>query len=134
MFFFFFKQKTAYEMRISDWSSDVCSSDLQVRRFDLLLRGPRPPAGLAGIDQLIALRRNPLPQKEGGGGLSVWWAEVRVILAPLEAAIVQGIPLPGQLAALRRSEERRVGAEGVSTVSTRCTPNSFTINQQTPTN
>src|SRR3546814_1218237 len=37
-FFFFFKQKTAYEMRISDWSSDVCSSDLfahcnyQVRR------------------------------------------------------------------------------------------------------
>src|SRR3546814_13396739 len=30
--FFFFKQKTAYEMRISDWSSDVCSSDLQIGR------------------------------------------------------------------------------------------------------
>src|SRR3546814_4420285 len=29
--FFFFKQKTAYEMRISDWSSDVCSSDLSRR-------------------------------------------------------------------------------------------------------
>src|SRR3546814_8809251 len=29
---FFFKQKTAYEMRISDWSSDVCSSDLQYGR------------------------------------------------------------------------------------------------------
>src|SRR3546814_6894618 len=29
---FFFKQKTAYEMRISDWSSDVCSSDLRARR------------------------------------------------------------------------------------------------------
>src|SRR3546814_11418322 len=29
MFFFFFKQKTAYELRISDWISDVCSSDLQ---------------------------------------------------------------------------------------------------------
>src|SRR3546814_2935364 len=28
VYFFFFKQKTAYEMRISDWSSDVCSSDL----------------------------------------------------------------------------------------------------------
>src|SRR3546814_11667816 len=92
-------------MRISDWSSDVCSSDLderlplleQVRRFDLLLRGPRPPAGLAGIDQLIALRRNPLPQKEGGGGLSVWWAQVRVILPPFSAAIVQCFPLPGQL-------------------------------------
>src|SRR3546814_5795796 len=44
MGFFFFKQKTAYEMRISDWSSDVCSSDLQgddPRRIALL-------AGLGG--------------------------------------------------------------------------------------
>src|SRR3546814_4962603 len=32
--FFFFKQKTAYEMRISDWSSDVCSSDLWVTGSD----------------------------------------------------------------------------------------------------
>src|SRR3546814_2316462 len=32
VFFFFFKQKTAYEMRISDWSSDVCSSDLRAGR------------------------------------------------------------------------------------------------------
>src|SRR3546814_1627118 len=32
MCFFFFKQKTAYELRISDWSSDVCSSDLGLRR------------------------------------------------------------------------------------------------------
>src|SRR3546814_1825537 len=31
--FFFFKQKTAYEMRISDWSSDVCSSDLAISKF-----------------------------------------------------------------------------------------------------
>src|SRR3546814_10011064 len=33
MFFFFFKQKTAYEMRISDWSSDLCSSDLELARL-----------------------------------------------------------------------------------------------------
>src|SRR3546814_3607172 len=36
--FFFFKQKTAYDMRISDWSSDVCSSDLDgacVEQFDI---------------------------------------------------------------------------------------------------
>src|SRR3546814_6575220 len=32
MYFFFFKQKTAYEMRISDWSSDVCSSDLMIQQ------------------------------------------------------------------------------------------------------
>src|SRR3546814_8904473 len=38
-FFFFFKQKTAYEMRISDWSSDVCSSDL-VARTDDCRHGP----------------------------------------------------------------------------------------------
>src|SRR3546814_4905377 len=31
--FFFFKQKTAYEMRISDWSSDVCSSDLVIMKI-----------------------------------------------------------------------------------------------------
>src|SRR3546814_9140758 len=36
-FFFFFKQKTAYEVRISDWSSDVCSSDL----LDALARAKR---------------------------------------------------------------------------------------------
>src|SRR3546814_8377965 len=35
--FFFFKQKTAYEMRISDWSSDVCSSDLQLVDFAAIL-------------------------------------------------------------------------------------------------
>src|SRR3546814_1478892 len=35
-FFFFFKHKTAYEMRISDWSSDVCSSDLATRITDVL--------------------------------------------------------------------------------------------------
>src|SRR3546814_3933585 len=39
IFFFFFKQKTAYEMRISDWSSDVCSSDL----FDRDEKGRRIP-------------------------------------------------------------------------------------------
>src|SRR3546814_2960247 len=40
---FFFKQKTAYEMRISDWSSDMCSSDLGPRRpcLGALLDGPR---------------------------------------------------------------------------------------------
>src|SRR3546814_5977653 len=36
---FFFKQKTAYELRISDWSSDVCSADLAVLRRDRRRRG-----------------------------------------------------------------------------------------------
>src|SRR3546814_8194680 len=46
-FFFFFKQKTAYEMRISDWSSDVCSSDLvpgrRGRRGAVAVLAPHPP-------------------------------------------------------------------------------------------
>src|SRR3546814_3375803 len=45
--FFFFKQKTAYEMRMSDWSSDVCSSDLLVR----CTGGKRGPAAAAVAPQ-----------------------------------------------------------------------------------
>src|SRR3546814_10766691 len=37
--FFFFKQKTAYEMRISDWSADVCSSDLRFPMADVAPQG-----------------------------------------------------------------------------------------------
>src|SRR3546814_20404137 len=42
LLFFFFKQKTAYEMRISDWSSDVCSSDLDQRDPHRHVRRPPP--------------------------------------------------------------------------------------------
>src|SRR3546814_6101205 len=45
MFFFFFKQKTAYEMRISDWSSDVCSSDLSFLGLVPILLGRRRADG-----------------------------------------------------------------------------------------
>src|SRR3546814_4159117 len=41
--FFFFKQKTAYEMRISDWSSDVCSSDLRCREGDVEVHAGQAP-------------------------------------------------------------------------------------------
>src|SRR3546814_4465530 len=44
---FFFKQKTAYDMRISDWSSDVCSSDLLTE----VLEG----AGLADVGMLVRI-------------------------------------------------------------------------------
>src|SRR3546814_4228492 len=60
-FFFFFKQKTAYEMRISDWSSDVCSSDLGRESRDGRRRGPhrarlaRPPGAIAPLQ-----RRGPV--------------------------------------------------------------------------
>src|SRR3546814_19584062 len=49
--FFFFKQKTAYEMRISDWSSDVCSSDLEP------LLASNALAARSAADRLAALKR-----------------------------------------------------------------------------
>src|SRR3546814_6901493 len=59
--FFFFKQKTAYEMRISDWSSDVCSSDLS---------GARPRGTAAGSQRSASrrrrnCRRHPPPRVAG---------------------------------------------------------------------
>src|SRR3546814_1017900 len=53
LLFFFFKQKTAYEMRISDWSSDVCSSDLRHGQEHIrVMRGVglRTPPGNAPED------------------------------------------------------------------------------------
>src|SRR3546814_8729093 len=47
-FIFFFKQKTAYEMRISDWSSDVCSSDLPIGCSDDIDSRIRAAAGPSG--------------------------------------------------------------------------------------
>src|SRR3546814_15091023 len=53
VFFFFFKQKTAYEMRISDWSSDVCSSDLEFIGYDRpTLAGLLPALVEHGVAQL----------------------------------------------------------------------------------
>src|SRR3546814_7256166 len=49
--FFFFKQKTAYEMRISDWSSDVCSSDLIHCQELLGSRGHDPGLGQCLIER-----------------------------------------------------------------------------------
>src|SRR3546814_9724303 len=49
-FFFFFKQKTAYEMRISDWSSDVCSSDLSSPTAEG--GACRPPPSLEAVPML----------------------------------------------------------------------------------
>src|SRR3546814_5442991 len=63
--FFFFKQKTAYEMRISDWSSDVCSSDLphlrpQRRRHRLPFRTLTTRPLTNRISSRSALERNHL--------------------------------------------------------------------------
>src|SRR3546814_5460517 len=51
-FFFFFKQKTAYEMRISDWSSDVCSSDLAAPDVGLRLASKVAASNRTNIEYL----------------------------------------------------------------------------------
>src|SRR3546814_5703073 len=53
---FFFKQKTAYEMRISDWSSDVCSSDLRrhyLRVSDVATSATRAASGSRGMTSYV---------------------------------------------------------------------------------
>src|SRR3546814_5930127 len=96
-FFFFFKQKTAYEMRISDWSSDVCSSDLdhalQARR-DVEAASRQPQV----LDRLMAKARQehsragPQTVSDDAEDRRKQWVTKRLV----------------------RSEERRVGKECVS--------------------
>src|SRR3546814_12713102 len=80
-FVFFFKQKTAYEMRISDWSSDVCSSDLptwQIRAVRVVYNPYTKRVTYKGARvELFGLPLIPLPGLshpvggEGGSGLLV---------------------------------------------------------------
>src|SRR3546814_661916 len=74
--FFFFKQKTAYEMRISDWSSDVCSSDLPVK-YGHCLSAER--AAYRPVSEECRQPKDHLcvqqlwPQEEGRSIGQKWW-------------------------------------------------------------
>src|SRR3546814_9839456 len=115
---FFFKQKTAYEVRISDWSSDVCSSDLRGRRRHRQgrhrLRRPHPrraaqhlreaPQGPALTPASNGVRHHST--RPGGGTLRRSPYQERKL----------------------RSEERRVRTECFSTCSSRWSPYHLTKN------
>src|SRR3546814_9899445 len=63
LYVYLFKQKTAYEMRISDWSSDVCSSDLdaeQIQQDDDRVRNPQEPEQNAAHEILLSINRMQL--------------------------------------------------------------------------
>src|SRR3546814_4774932 len=99
---FFFKQKTAYEMRISDWSSDVCSSDLTV-----IICVPTPLSVEGGPDL---------------GSVKAAVATVARQLKPGMLVILESTTYPGTTDEVVRSEERRVGKECVSTCRSRWSP------------
>src|SRR3546814_1621049 len=114
--FFVFKQKTAYEMRISDWSSDVCSSDLVI-------------ASLAAAALVAG------GQHDCAAGCKQGGQQGHDIRAPsVEGPCIPGFALdavvPGEIIvvavavflAVGRSEVRRVGKECVSTCRSRWSP------------
>src|SRR3546814_8160524 len=116
-FFFFFKQKTAYELRISDWSSDVCSSDLNRVRagggaMGITVASAARDAGIAGLEFLRGI-----PGTVGGAvrmNAGAYGRDTSDIL--IEATVVTRDGAVETWPAARlgfRTEERRVGQECV---------------------
>src|SRR3546814_12924435 len=103
-----FKQKTAYEMRISDWSSDVCSSDLPASAYGKKLpkRLMKPKTSMTRPTTAQPLRTRIMPPKKHTVPFhfSRCASHRRVLWKPM------------------RSEERRVGKECVSTCRSRWSP------------
>src|SRR3546814_13477061 len=149
MFFVFFKQKTAYEMRISDWSSDVCSSDLDLAHFPCGLAACRPQQAVAltireahadapgrvlaqGEEGLVCVHRHPdeiavsaperLLELRPAVADHVESGEPAVGTMDRDGGTVGHAEVPGFVehpALAVRSEERRVGKECVSTCRAR---------------
>src|SRR3546814_17712863 len=125
-FFVFFKQKTAYDMRISDWSSDVCSSDLglDLSAINSEISGAWGSAYVNDFLDRGRTKRVYLQADE----------QFRQVPEDLENFYVRGtngeMAPYGALSTLSwktspvilRSEERRVGKECVSTCRTRWSP------------
>src|SRR3546814_17850404 len=136
--FFFFKQKTAYEMRISDWSSDVCSSDLEPKDNWTALFRPGERVRLRFINAAAMTSFNVripglslgVVQADGQNVRPVEVGEFQIAVAETYDVIVQPVEERAftlvaeevdrsgmALAQLEpcRSEARRVGKECVST-------------------
>src|SRR3546814_4935467 len=98
MYCFFFKQKTAYEMRISDWSSDVCSSDLILVPTEADAKAALEEVKKGADFAEVSKKRSTGPTAATGGDLGFFTKEKMV----------------PEFAEAARSEERRVGKECVS--------------------
>src|SRR3546814_19320034 len=102
-------------MRISDWSSDVCSSDLpseeqpgEIKTFEHGVPGAVPSQGQFAL--VFAFPENGVPPDRVLSAIGGVMLRVRYEVAGTERSFIQ------------RSEERRVGKECVSTVRSRCSP------------
>src|SRR3546814_18776548 len=120
-FFFFFKQKTAYEMRISDWSSDVCSSDLIVEAKAILALIMRCAEVLARhVDRARRLRDQP-----GQSGGPAFTIRIFVVIAEAQNCLVaatgdrksvvegKSVSVRGALGGRRFIKKRRNDGEAV---------------------
>src|SRR3546814_14573474 len=120
--FFFFKQKTAYEMRISDWSSDVCSSDLAADAGEAA-------GGLTACNKNASRgEKHGRPQEEGAVERPHPLRRSRLrglpaaLLRALHGLFRRAAGSPRRRHHLDRSEERRVGKECVRTCRSRWSP------------
>src|SRR3546814_14739528 len=132
--FFFFKQKTVYEMRISDWSSDVCSSDLVVQPIPTqavrVASVAKPVAGKAAAPRDLVSGNwvVQLGAYEHAAVARDGWHRISRVLPGFQGQAPPGVhfrgdgrafsPPPGGGLA-RRSAERRVRREGVNTFRSR---------------
>src|SRR3546814_1298476 len=105
MVFFFFKQKTASEMRISDWSSDVCSSDLDAcaSKLNDAAISRSKPASIASRAAAVRSARATVPYS----------GPTKIAARRVGAPGGVGGDAARDLALLHRSEARRVGKEVV---------------------
>src|SRR3546814_1071969 len=121
-FCFFFKQKTAYEMRISDWSSDVCSSDLDLVDMTGMLEiagtleklrdelSPKPVGKLLD-DQVTAIKETYAELSTSGTGLPGY------MIAFVIARLTDGFQLLPICDGLGRSEEHTSELQALMRIS-----------------
>src|SRR3546814_5527495 len=115
--FFFFKQKAAYEMRISDWSSDVCSSDLEA------IGGEVAQVLVAALERQIGIPdfERPADADKQCQILDLTFAPHHRGQDDAAAGVVRNV-LGDAEGTAGRSEARRVGKKSVSSCKTRWLP------------
>src|SRR3546814_15461884 len=118
---FFFKQKTAYEMRISDWSSDVCSSDLSTTSSTGLLANELSPMAVPRAAAARATATSPsgwtacTPVGEIITGMEIGWPITLVASSRGGGLLATSGARPGWANGVVRTGEDRVGKESART-------------------